>query len=109
MCRLDSSNGTFYVLEISTDNHASIWKHEGDDWTKLAGSDDSYIINDGSATNHIRADCIGKTLTLYANGQEILEAKDSEFDSGEAGLLVESTEASPGVEVSFDSFLVSTP
>jgi hypothetical protein len=70
-----------------------------------AGSDK---ILKGDATNHIRADCVGDTLTLYVNGEKLAEAKDSDFTSGDVGLMA-GTFDQVGVDIRFDNFVVSRP
>jgi hypothetical protein len=57
--------------------------------------------------NHIRGECVGNTLTLYVNGQVVLEAKDAEYGSGRVGLFVRDFGFAPGTNGSFDNIVVS--
>jgi hypothetical protein len=65
-------------------------------------------INQGSATNHIRADCVGSNLTLYANGSEIASASDSSFTGGDVGLIARTYDTA-GTDILFTNFVVSKP
>jgi hypothetical protein len=65
-------------------------------------------IHQGSALNHIRADCIGDTLTLYANGVKLAEVKDTRFPKGDVGLIAGTYDA-PGTDIRFDDFTVYQP
>jgi hypothetical protein len=65
-------------------------------------------INAGNSGNHLRGDCVGSTLTLYANGQQISSITDTSFTSGDVGLIV-GTFDDPNVGVTFDNFTVYQP
>jgi hypothetical protein len=61
----------------------------------------------GNATNHIRVDCAGSTLALYANGQKLYETQDSDFQSGQIGLYVADGPSGKGnIDFLFDNFVV---
>jgi len=62
----------------------------------------------GYATNHLRADCIGSTLTLYVNDQMVAVATDSSLASGDVG-LVGGTFDIPSSTFEFDNFVVYQP
>jgi hypothetical protein len=105
----DSDN--FYALFITTDGPTGFGflKVKGG---KAAGSgltaDPGGPVKAGNATNRIRADAVGKTLTLYVNGQKVMEIQDGDFASGRAGLFVMSG-AKSGIAVDFDNFLARQP
>ena len=65
-------------------------------------------IQQGAATNHLRADCVGETLTLYVNDAAVAEAQDTDFASGDVALMAGSYD-DPGVEILFDDFVVKQP
>jgi len=65
-------------------------------------------IKTGLAVNHLRADCMGNTLTFYVNGFQLAQVQDSTLASGDIGLLA-GTFAQPGVDVVFDNFVVLQP
>jgi hypothetical protein len=74
----------------------------------LTGVSDS-IIKEGTATNHIRADCIGDKLTLYVNGRKVAEAKNVETTSGGVGVAVMNMgDQSSSIKVFFDNFRISS-
>jgi hypothetical protein len=65
-------------------------------------------IRQGSATNRVRADCVGTTLTLYANGEVLYSIEDSSYASGDVGLIA-GTFDEPGADIRFDNFVVLQP
>jgi hypothetical protein len=65
-------------------------------------------IQTGSATNHIRADCIGTQLALYINGILATKASISNAQPGDVGLIVGAYE-NADVEIRFDQFSVIKP
>ena len=75
-------------------------------------SDESLVentaVNMGDAQNHIRADCIGNTLTLFVNSQQVSTAQDSSFTGGDVGLFA-GTYDTPGTDIYFDNFMVTAP
>jgi hypothetical protein len=58
--------------------------------------------------NHLRADCIGDKLSFYINFTEVASATDTDFPSGDVGVVAGSF-AEPGVDVLFDNFVVIQP
>ena len=109
ICRaVDVSN--FYTFVISSDGFWGIGKVKGSSY-QLVGMESlqpSEAILLGSATNTIRADCLGATLRLYVNGQKLAEVQDSEFATGDVGLIAGSY-ADPGVDIRFDDMVVRGP
>jgi len=109
ICRyVDEEN--FYFMIISSDGYYGVGKVVAGD-QQLIGTDSmppSDAINQGDASNHLRADCVGNTLTLYVNGEILAEYKDSQFTSGDVGLIAGSFDV-PGTEINFDNFVVLEP
>ena len=107
-CRQQDLNN-YYALVISPDGSYGIAR-------MLAGSfefieeakDTQNIILTGSQNNQIQGECIGNHLTLYANGQQLLDVKDDTFQQGEMGLVV-GTRAQGGIEMYFDDVTVYQP
>ena len=66
-------------------------------------------VNMGNAQNHIRADCIGDTLTLYVNGQQVSTVQDAAFTSGGDVGIFAGTYDTPGADIHFDNFVVTAP
>lgn len=110
ICRyVDSDN--FYILSISSDGYYGVSKfYEGELYPigmeKMLFNDK--VIRLGSADNHIKASCIGESLTLEVNGQVLADVKDSDLSSGDVGLIA-STFEEPGTDILFDNFVVSRP
>lgn len=108
-CRvMDASR--FYFFIISSDGYYAIGKFKNDE-QELLGTDalqPSEAILKGAATNQLRADCVGDTLTFYVNGQQLAQVQDSEFPSGDVGLIAGSYDT-PGTDIHFDNFVVLRP
>jgi hypothetical protein len=106
ICRAQD-NSNYYYLFITSDGYADIIKRENGEDTLLSVDmqTPSAAIRQGAATNRISADCVGNTLTLSVNGQEIASGTDSSFSSGGTGLLA-GTYETPGVDILFDNFTV---
>jgi hypothetical protein len=109
LCRqVDSKN--YYVLAIGSNGFYGIGKMADGDFEFLQeGQDTRGVIYPGATMfNKIRADCIGDTLGLSANGQKLMEVQDSDFQEGVTGLMV-GTREQPGLEVLFDNFATYQP
>ena len=109
ICRFqDDSN--FYFLIVASDGYQSIGKYQNDDLIYLSADEmqPTDAVFSGTTTNHLRADCIGSTLTLYANGQQLAQVTDTSFASGDIGLTV-GTFDEPNIAVTFDNFVVFEP
>ncbi len=65
-------------------------------------------IKTGLAVNHLRADCVGSTLTFYVNGFQVASAQNDALKSGDVGLLAGAF-AQPGADIIFDNFVVLKP
>jgi hypothetical protein len=107
ICRYQ--NGDYYFFIISSDGFYAIGKFIGGN-TILLGQNEmqssEFIIS--NSVNHLRADCIGNTLTFFVNFNQIASVQDTDFPSGDVGLLAGSFSES-GVDVSFDHFVVMQP
>jgi hypothetical protein len=99
-----SNGGNYYVLAVGGDGWYGIGKKVSSRLTWMQqGQDSSGRIFTGNSLNRVRGDCVGGTLTLFANGHQLAQAKDSTFFGGSVGLAV-GTHKDPGVEVVFDNF-----
>jgi hypothetical protein len=107
MCRYQ--NGDYYFFIISNDGFYAIGKYVGGQ-TLLLGQTEmqasELILKD--AVNHLRADCVGNTLTFYVNYEQVASVQDSDFPNGDVGLLTGAF-AESGVDVLYDHFLVIQP
>jgi len=107
LCRY--RDGDYYFFMISNDGYYGIGKFIGG-MTLLLGQSEmqtSDAIQAGTM-NHLRADCIGDKLTFYINFTEVASATDSDFPSGDVGVLAGAF-SEPGVDVLFDNFVVLQP
>ncbi len=108
ICR---SNGKdYYFFLISSDGYYGVGLFKDDQVSMLGQSEmlNSTNINMGLAINHLRADCVGDTLTFYVNGFEVAKVKDTSLTSGDFGILA-GTFTTPGVDVVFDNFVALQP
>ncbi len=108
LCRF--VQGNYYFFMVSSDGFYTIGKFMGGIAVQLGQSEMQYnpAIRTGLAVNHLRANCIGNTLTFYVNGDQVAQAQDADIAAGDVGLLA-GTFTEPGVDVIFDNFLVSQP
>ena len=107
ICRYQG--GDYYFFVISNDGYYVIGKFIGG-LTLLLGQREmqaSDAIQTGTM-NHLRADCIGDKLTFYINFKEVASATDTDFPSGDVG-VVAGAFSEPGVDVLFDNFVVLQP
>lgn len=109
LCRYQDSRN-FYFFLISSDGFAGIGVYK--DGRRRLLSDESLVpssaVLQGSAWNHIRADCDEFSLRLIVNGQLVAEVQAAEWRSGDVGLIAGTYEL-PGAEVLFDNFSVVRP
>jgi hypothetical protein len=109
ICRYsDSSN--FYFFVISSDGYYGIGRvldgsQELIGETAMLPTDE---VNQGEATNLLRADCDGEELSLYVNGVFVASQMDSSFSAGDVGLIAGSF-ATEGTDIHFDNFVVRQP
>jgi hypothetical protein len=109
LCRGSQSTGDFYFLRVSADGRVEITNYlEGEEQIARLNT-----VPDGAVLpgwNHIQADCIGRDLSLYLNGELVLE-RELEGDfyaAGDVGLGAGG--GSQGFsEVRFDNLQVIQP
>jgi hypothetical protein len=113
LCRYQDPDN-YYMLMITSDGYSGIvLRWQGQDYLFSPGR--KFIKMDGielgEKTNHIRADCIGNTLTLYANGIQVSTATDPKrsLNNGDVGLAARSGSDKGGVDIQFDNFRVYQP
>ena len=100
----------FYAFVISSDGYygVALAQDEQLHFLGMAAMAPSEAILQGTAANHLRADCIGSTLAFYVNGVLLYAVQDDTLASGEAGLIA-GAQASPGTSILFDNFQVLRP
>jgi hypothetical protein len=108
LCRFVENN--YYFFMLSSDGYYTIGKYIGGNAILLGQAEmqSSDSIYQGLAVNHLRADCIGDSLTLYVNGVQVSTTQDTDLSRGDIGLLA-GTFAEPGVDIIFDNFVVMQP
>lgn len=99
----------YYAMVVGSDGTYGIAKQfEGNlEFIELE-QDTQARIYTGNGINHVRADCIGSTLTLYANDFKLLEVKDPTFTAGSVGMVVGTREKEDN-EVLFTYFALYLP
>jgi len=108
VCRVTGEQ--FYFFVISSDGYFAVGRTNGAQST-LLGQDQMALsanIRTGLAVNHLRADCIGSTLTFFINGFPVSQVNDPVLTSGEVGLLAGAFDEG-GADVIFDQFIVMQP
>jgi hypothetical protein len=113
ICRysLVDEKANFYQFVVTSDGYVGIVKvTQSDQQVITAGEQllESSAVNKGNASNKIRAECIGSTLTLYVNGSQVDSVTDTSFTSGDVGLIAGTYEEA-GTDVLFDNFVVTKP
>jgi len=107
ICRYQ--DGNYYFFLISNDGYYGVGKFTGGQAILLGQTEmQPTDLIQKDAVNHLRADCIGNTLTFFINNNQVLQVQDSDFASGDVGLLAGAF-SQPGVDVLFDHFTVTQP
>jgi hypothetical protein len=109
VCRY-SDPANYYFFIVSTDGFYGLGKVT-DGAASLLGMTEmqrSEAVQPQGGVNHLRADCIGETLTLYNNGRALAEVSDADHASGDAGTFA-GTANEPALDVVFDNFVVIKP
>jgi len=111
VCRFKDEGDNYYALVIGDDGFYGIGRMKDGEFEFLdQGIDEKGIINQGkSHRNRIRGVCNGKRLTLYANGEELLQVIDNTFNSGDIGMVVGNKLSGVGMEVEFDNLAILIP
>jgi len=108
VCRFQNGSN-YYALVISSNNSYGIAKMKAGKFEFLQeGLAQAGVIQVGSVANQIHAECVGSTLTLYVNGQKLIEVQDSDFPTGSTG-MVAGTRMKPGMVAFFDNIAVYQP
>ncbi|BCY19397.1 hypothetical protein hrd7_32460 [Leptolinea sp. HRD-7] len=103
ICRYQP-DGSYYALEVSEDGYASIWKNNSGrintlvDWEYFDGLA-------GTSEKRLTAACVGNQLGLGLNGNLLISTMDSDFATGDTGLIAGTWERG-GLIVGFDNFKI---
>ncbi len=112
LCRYQDENN-FYIFLISGDGFYAVGKYEsGKNQITYLTENQEYIpsdlINQGVATNLLRASCVGNELSLSVNGLPLVTVVDDTLATGDVGLGVSTLEPGTAV-VQFDDLTVLAP
>jgi len=110
ICRYQDDNN-FYMMAIVSLGYYGFVKYKNGE-ASFMGKDStlyySNTIHQGKTSNHLRADCIGDTLTMYANGIILGAVQDSDFTYGDVGLTAIALKLA-GTNIIFDNFTAKQP
>lgn len=109
ICRYQGEEN-FYFFIIGSDQSYGIGivKDGAQDLLSESPMVYSQAIQTGNTGNHIRASCVDSQLTLSVNDEKLVEVTDSNFGSGDVGLMA-GTFDEPGTDIRFDNFVVKKP
>jgi hypothetical protein len=109
ICRFQAPE-SYYGFLVSSDGYYGIIKVLKGQFQLLGAQTMEYsdVIIKDRATNRVRGDCIGDSLTLFVNGIQLESITDSGFQIGDVGLIAGSHEIW-GVDILFDDFVVYQP
>jgi hypothetical protein len=108
VCRVTGDNYYFFIISSDGFYGAGIFFSGQAILLGHAEMQASEHINKGLAVNHLRADCVGNTLTFYINGFEVIQLQDSTLASGDVGILAGTFDVT-GTDIIFDNFVVLQP
>lgn len=98
----------YYGLTISSTGAYRILKNKEGTMESLAEGVAPAGIIRGNESNRVTADCIGETLSLYANGRLLAQVQDDDFETGVVGLLA-GTKIVTGFTARFDNYTLFSP
>ena len=105
MCRANEQGDGYYFVVSSAGQFAILKAQTGvSDPIRLVDWQSSPAIFQADASNEIEAICAGDYLAFSANGTFLADVRDSEFSSGELGVVLGAIEAT--LWVNFDDIIV---
>ena len=110
MCRYDPQSNQGFVFLISTTGQAGVGLND-QGFKPLRGGELAYfdVIATGmNAVNTIEAGCVGDTLTMHVNGEELFSLPAGGLTGEDIGLAVV-TVMGPGADVYFDNLTIYQP
>lgn len=109
LCRYQDEQN-FYFFLIGNDGFFVIGKYKNGAQSFIGMDTFGYhpALQTSQPTNLVQATCIGETLTLLVNQNEIATVQDSDFLHGDVGLMAGTLEV-PGTDIWFDNFVVQNP
>jgi hypothetical protein len=109
LCRGSQESGSFYLFRLGADGAVEITDYlDGEEQVARLTVLDEGMLQPG--WNRLRADCLGNQLSLYLNGQRVLEREMEGEALGPGDFALGAGGASEGLsDVYFDNLVVSTP
>ena len=110
-CRVQRGDnaGDGYFMLIASDGYSKINKSTGGTFLTVLDWTQSAAINTGEATNHIRAICENDYLAMFANGELLIEAHDTDHNTGDISLNGVTTVDGEPAKYHFDNLVVFSP
>ena len=106
ICRM-VDDGSYYEAVIGSDGRYAIRQRQAGQAIALhAPVNPSPAIRPAGQMNRLRFDCVGSTLSLSVNGQQLIEVQDADYGAGRVGIRAGSSSEQPGTEILFDNFVV---
>lgn len=107
ICRYRDADN-YYFLQYGSDGTYAIMRYLNGEATMLVEWASSTAMNTGEATNLLKIECVGNTISQYANGVLLASVEDNALSSGQIALAVGTYEEGD-VTVKFDNLVVSGP
>lgn len=106
ICRYQGTDNYYFGIVDSSGYYAVGKRTEGKN-TLLSGEQllPTDKVTGGTTVNHLRFDCGGSSLSLYANGYLLSRVEDEDFIHGDVGVIAGTLEE-PGTAITFDNFAV---
>ena len=98
----------FYYMVVTSDGYYGILKVKDGEPTLLGRDQMGTTEQSLAGRNHLRASCVGNQLILQVNGELLDTQQDSEYTSGDVGLIA-GTYSEAGVDILFQNFTVIKP
>jgi hypothetical protein len=112
ICRYTTTDDkpSFYQFMVTSDGYVGIVLVSSGNQQMISSDklQPSDAIKQGPTLNHVRADCVGNTLTMYVNGQKVATTTDTTLTKGDVGLIA-GTYTEAGTDILFDNFVVTKP
>lgn len=112
ICRYQNEEN-FYVFLVSGDGYYAIGKYQsGSDTVTYLTPDAQFqpsdAINQGVASNELRASCVGSQLSFEVNGIPLITVSDPTFVTGDIGVAASTLQPGTAV-IEFDNVQVTAP
>lgn len=109
ICRYQDMDNYYFGI-VGSDGYYAIGKRFSGENILLSGEKlkPTDKVADGTTVNHLRFDCAGTALDLYANGYLLAHVEDEDLIHGDVGVIAGTLEEA-GTAVTFDNFAVFKP